>query len=109
MLVLASTDTLAQVTQEQPLPKFHILKKFFYPLTEGNDILNMEGEEWKRWRGILSPGFNVAWLIGLVPKLVAETEKFCKILEEHAEKGDVFTMKPLTDNLAMDMAGHIIL
>ncbi|KAH8680054.1 cytochrome P450 [Tricladium varicosporioides] len=109
MLVLASADTLAQVTQEQPLPKFHILKKFFYPLTEGSDILNMEGEEWKKWRGILSPGFNAGWLMGLVPKLVAETEWFCKILEEHVEKGDVFTMKPLTDNLAMDMAGHVIL
>lgn len=97
------------MTQEHPLPKFPNLKKFLEPLCDGLDIVTMEGPTWKRWRGIFNPGFSASHLITIVPDLVTEAETFCDILRQHAQNADVFQMKPLTDNLAMDIIGRVVL
>ena len=44
-----------------------------------------------------------------VPDIVAETTIFCNVLREHAQKQDCFEMKSLTDNLAMDVIGRVML
>ena len=108
-LVVASPATLAQITTEHVLPKFPAIKDFLYPLANGKDIVSMDGREWKYWRNIFNPGFSASHLMTLVPEIVRETMVFCEVLHDHAKKQDIFPMKALTDNLAMDIIGKVVL
>ncbi len=69
----------------------------------------MDGQEWKYWRSIFNPGFSASHLMTLVPDIVGETKVFCDLLQTHAKEQDVFRMKTLTDNLAMDVIGKVVL
>ena len=108
-LVVASPATLAQITTEHVLPKFPAIKDYLYPLANGKDIVSMDGREWKYWRAIFNPGFNMSHLMTLVPDIVKETTVFCEVLQHHALEQDMFRMKALTDNLAMDVIGKVVL
>ncbi|MCJ1437271.1 hypothetical protein MMC27_006657 [Xylographa pallens] len=108
-LVVASPSTLAQITTEHTLLKFPAIRAFLYPLTNGRDLVSMDGQEWKTWRGIFNPGFSAKHLMTVVPDIVKETKVFYDVLQEHASRQDVFPMKALTDNLAMDVIGKVVL
>lgn len=108
-LVVASPDTLQQITTDHVLPKFSAIKDFLYPLANGKDLVSMDGQEWKYWRGIFNPAFSAGHLMNLVPEMVKEMKVFCDILLNHAKTRRVFRMKHLTDNLAMDIIGKIVL
>lgn len=109
ILVVASISSLYQVTQEHSLPKHHGMKIFLRPITNGLDIVTMEGQMWKTWRGVFNPGFSAGHLMTLTSCMVHETAQFCEILEAHALHQQVFRMKDLTDNLAMDIIGRVVL
>ncbi|MCJ1390235.1 hypothetical protein MMC18_003093 [Xylographa bjoerkii] len=108
-LVVASPSTLAQITTEHTLLKFPAIRDFLYPLTNGRDLVSMDGQEWKMWRSIFNPGFSAKHLMTVVPDIVKETNVFCEVLQKHANRQDVFPMKGLTDNLAMDVIGAVVL
>ncbi|MCJ1466436.1 hypothetical protein MMC07_005055 [Pseudocyphellaria aurata] len=108
-LVVASPATMAQITTAHVLPKFPAIKDFLYPLANGLDLVSMEGQEWKYWRNMFNPGFSASHLMTLVPDIIKETMVFLDILNDHAIKQDVFRMKDLTDNLAMDVIGKVVL
>ena len=108
-LVVASPSALAQITTEHTLLKFPAIRDFLYPLTNGKDIVSMDGQEWRTWRSIFNPGFSAKHLISVVPDIVKETQVFCNVLQKHADRQDVFPMKGLTDNLAMDVIGKVVL
>ena len=97
------------MTQEHSLPKFPALTYFLQPITEGLDIVTMEGDLWKTWRGIFNPGFSANHLMSLTQSLVEETDRFCDILQARLEDQKVFRMKDLTDNLTMDIIGRVVL
>ncbi|KAI1842737.1 hypothetical protein JX266_011058 [Neoarthrinium moseri] len=109
MLIVSSPDAAYQITQKHSLPKYHALRRFLYPLTHGFDLLTMEGNYWKEWRAIFSPGFNGSHLMTLVPGLVEDTEAFCDILHERARKGVLAPLHEATTNLAMDVIGRVAL
>jgi sterigmatocystin biosynthesis cytochrome P450 monooxygenase len=109
MLVVASTGGLYQITQEHSLPKYHAMKYFLEPITGGMDIVTMEGDLWKTWRGIFNPGFSGSHLMTLTSSVVEETERFCDILQERVRDQKLFRMKDLTDNLTMDIIGRVVL
>ena len=109
MLVVASTHGLYQITQEHSLPKYHALKYFLNPITEGLDIVTMEGDLWKTWRGIFNPGFSASHLMSLTKSVVEETVTFCELLQVYSKDQRVFKMKDLTDNLTMDIIGRVVL
>ena len=108
-LVVASPATLQQITIDHVLPKFPAIRDFLYPLANGKDLVSMDGQEWKYWRSIFNPGFSAGHLMNLVPETVKETTVFCDILQRHARMQKTFQMKHLTDNLAMDIIGMIVL
>ena len=108
-LVVASPSTLSQITTEHSLPKFPAIRDFLYPLTYGRDIVSMDGQEWKTWRSIFNPGFSAGHLMTLVPDIVEETITFCKLLKGHTQTKTAFPMKGMTDNLAMDVIGRVVL
>ena len=109
ILVVSSPSTMPQITQEHSLPKLPGLRSFLHPLTDGLDIVTMEGQQRKHWRNIYSPGFSANHLMALVPDTVHETAAFCQILQEYADAGDIFPMKDHTDNLAVDVMGKVVL
>lgn len=109
MLVVASVPGLHQITQEHPLPKYRAFKYFLEPITEGLDIVTMERDLWKTWRGIFNPGFSANHLMNLTGSLVEETVTFCDILQKCFEDGRSLRMKTLTDNLTMDIIGRVVL
>ncbi|KAL8772127.1 MAG: hypothetical protein Q9209_002562 [Squamulea sp. 1 TL-2023] len=108
-LVVASPETLAQITTEHVLPKFPAIKDFLYPLANGKDIVSMDGPTWKYWRNMFNPGFSANHLMTLMPDIVRETIVYCDVLQDHTKKNEVFRMKNLTDNLAMDVIGKVVL
>lgn len=109
MLVVASPSSLYQITQEHSLPKYHVLKSFLQPITNGLDIVTMEGPTWRTWRGIFNPGFSASHLMTMSSGIVEETARFCEILQTHFQNHTIFRMKDLTDNLAMDVIGRVVL
>lgn len=109
ILVVASTHGLYQITQEHSLQKYHAMKYFLKPISGGLDLVTMEGDLWKTWRGIFNPGFSASHLMGLTKKIVEETDCFCEILRDHSKAQRTFRMKDLTDNLTMDITGKVVL
>ena len=109
MIIVTSTRCLYQITQEYSLPKYYALKSFLEPIADGLDIVTMEGDLWKTWRGIFNPGFNTSHLMNLTSSLVEETERFCEILQELSRGRKLFKVKDLTDNLTMDVIRRVIL
>ena len=109
MLVVTSTYGLYQITQEHSLPKYSALKGFLQPIAGGMDLVTMEGEQWKKWRGIFNPGFSASYLMNLTRGIVEETERFCEILQDLSRNQKLFHMKDLTDNLTMDIIGRVVM
>ena len=109
MFIVSSPDTVYQVTQDHSLQKFPSLRKFLLPLTDGLDLVTLEGQAWKHWRRIFNPGFNASHLMTLVPMIVKETETFVTILRDHEKAGGMIRLKQLTDNLTMDIIGRVAL
>ncbi len=109
MLVVASLSALHQVTQKHSLPKYHAMKSFLHPIADGLDIVTMEGQLWKKWRGIFNPGFSTNHLMTLTSEIVEETAKFCDILEMRLRDQNIFRFKDLTDFLAMDVIGRVVM
>ena len=107
MLFVGSTGSLYQGTQEHPLAKYHAMKPVLRPITDGLDIVTMEGNLWKTWRSIFNPGFSTNHLMALISSIVEETVKFCDILLDRAQTRTIFLMEDMTDNLAMDVIGRV--
>ena len=109
ILAVASPDPAYQITQLHSLPKFHALRKYMRPMTGGNDLVTMEGKEWKTWRTIFSPGFQSGHLMTLVPEIMQDLLSFCEILRELARKPDIVLMDPLTTKLSLDIIVRVAL
>ena len=109
MLIVGSPDACYQITQEHSLPKCESVGEYIHPLVGPKNLLTMEGQDWKYWRGIFNPGFNVGHLITLVPGIVEDTLTYCDILREHATKGDMFQLEEVTTKLTVDIIGKVVL
>lgn len=109
ILFLSTPETCYQVTQERSLPKDEVLATFMKPLLGGNDLVTMEGNEWKTWRNIFNPGFSTGHMMTLMPNIVQEVSIFCEILREHAVKGDLFQLEEVATRLTVDIIGKITL
>ena len=109
MLIVSSPAAIYQMTQEHSLPKYHALRNFLRPLTGEYDLVTMEGEMWKTWRNIFSPGFSPGHLMGFAPAIVKDAMTFCEILRECDQTRDIVPLKKLTDNLTMDVIGMVVL
>lgn len=62
MLIVSSTRGLHQITQEHFLPKYPALKYFLRPIAESLDLVIIEGDLWKIWRGVFNPGFSANYI-----------------------------------------------
>ena len=109
VLVVSSPHGAYQITQEHSLPKYAGLRSFLYPLTGGNDLVTMEKDVWKHWRGIFNPGFSAGHLMTLVPGIMKDVLTFREILREHAERNELFQLDLITLKLTVDVIGRVTL
>ena len=107
-LVITSPTIMAQYSQASNyLPKHPGMRRFMRPITGGYDLVSIEGQTWKKWRKMFSPGFSASHMMTLVPCIVEEIVKFRDLLSEHAEKCDVFSLDELAINATMDVIGKV--
>ena len=109
ILVVADPDLAYQITQLHSLPKFHALRQYMRPMTGGNDLVSMEGKEWRAWRKIFNPGFSSGHLMKLVFEITKDVSTFCEILRELAGKPDIVLMDNLTTKLSLDVISRVTL
>ncbi|KAK5291076.1 hypothetical protein LTR16_002325, partial [Cryomyces antarcticus] len=106
MLVLATPEISQRVIN---FPKHEIIRPFMKHLTGEHNMVAMEGQEWKTWRSIFNSGFALKNMMALVPVIVEEGNVFCDVLQEHAEKADVFRMEETATRLTIDVIGRVAL
>lgn len=109
ILFVDSPSAAYQLMQEKPRPKADPLLKFMYPLTKNNDLVSMEGQQWKDWRSVFNPGFSAKHLITLVPKILQAVSTYSEVLGEHAKLKDMFYLEHATINMTMDVIGIVTL
>ncbi|CAG8960151.1 hypothetical protein HYFRA_00010630 [Hymenoscyphus fraxineus] len=108
LLIVASPEAAHQVTHVHSLPKFHTLKEFMRPMTGGEDLVTMEGSEWKTWRGVFNPGFAGGYLMTLVPGMVRDVGVLCEVLGEEAKKGGVVRLDEVVMRCGFDVIWRVV-
>jgi len=97
------------VTVTHSLPKHWSLRTFLAPFGGWENLVSMEGHEWKAWRSIFNPGFAPANLMGLVPNIVEEVEVFARVLGEWADRGEVVILEEVATKVTVDVIGKVVL
>jgi cytochrome P450 len=109
ILAVFHPNMMAQFTQETSLPKHDMLKEEFKPFSKGKDLLNLDGQEWKRWRSIFNQGFSAKNLLSFVPAIVEEVLVFRDWLKLVAETDDVVKLEGQAMKVTIDIIGRAVL
>lgn len=108
LLAIWHIDLLTQV-QDGNFPKAPLMKLEMGPVTGGQDLLTLEGQEWKRARAMFNPGFSAKNLLSLVPEFVDEIEIFKGKLNKFAETKEVVKLEKQLIMMAVDVIGRAVL
>lgn len=73
------------------------------------NLVSIEGQVWKKWRGVFNPGFAASHLLTLTGVVVEETQVFLGLLAKHARQENVVRVERLCTNLTVDVIGRVIL
>ena len=109
MLYVLDPDIAQQVTVDHSTPKHHGIADFMMHLSGPGDLVSSNGAHWKKWRGILNPGFAASHLMTLAPGIVDDSIVFAEKLTEHAEEGEVFRLEEDATRLTVDIIGKVAL
>ncbi|KAI5862561.1 cytochrome P450 [Durotheca rogersii] len=110
MVAVYDPDMMAQFTQEHSLPKFWAMGQVeFKPFTNGEDLVTLEGPEWKAARSLFNPGFSMKNLLSLVPDMIEETLVFRERLRKAAESGEIVKLEEYTTDVTVDVIGRTVL
>ena len=110
MIAVFDPDLLAQFIQDNSLPKFHAQGHVeFKPFTNAQDLVHLEGQEWKTARAIFNPGFSTRNLMSLIPSFVEETLVFREKLMNAAKNGKTIELEDLTTTLTVDVVSRAVL
>lgn len=91
------------------LYNLRLLPRFFKPIAGGRNLFDLGEKEWRPWRAVFAKGFNAEHISSLIPGMVKETRAYCRILEDWAGKGSIFSLDSITLRFAMDFNGKPIL
>ena len=109
MLAVFHPDMMAQFCQDPSLPKHDLMLYEFAPLTRGDDLVTSEGQQWKTWRSILSPGFSMRNIHSLIPDMLEEIQVFRTILRSLAGTGETVPMTKFAARLTVDVIARAVL
>jgi cytochrome P450 len=96
-------DLMAQFTQDKSYPKSEMVSFELEPLTDLHDLVTMEGQEWKTWRGVFNPGFSAKNLTALLPAFLEEIQVLRERLVKYAESGKVIKMEETIQRATVDV------
>lgn len=108
LISLYQPDLIAQIN-EGNFAKAPLMKLEFDPMTEGRDLLTMEGQDWKRARATFNPGFSAKNLQSLIPEFVSEIQPFKQRMLKASKTGEVVKLEKWTTSLAVDVIGRAVL
>ncbi|KAI1209514.1 cytochrome P450 [Annulohypoxylon truncatum] len=110
MIAVYHPDLMAQFIQENSLPKYWAMGQVeFKAFTEGEDLLNLDGPEWKKARSIFNPGFSARNLLSLVPNMIEEVLVFRERLRKAVLSDQVVRLEDYTTDIAVDIVGCAVL
>lgn len=102
-------DISRQVAQDNNMPKHAGLIPFMIHLAGPGDLVSSNGAHWKKWRGIMNPGFAASHLMTLASGIVDDAMVFTQKLARHAEKGEAFRLEEDVTRLTVDIIGKVCL
>jgi cytochrome P450 len=100
LFVAFSPEICSQISSKHNLPKTEQIGKSLLPITGGQSMISMNGNEWKLWRGLFNPGFSAASMSENLTHIVECVQVFCDILQEQAGNG-IVCLDDLTTRLTM--------
>lgn len=110
MIVVYHPGLQVQFTQEHSLPKFWGQGQVeFKHFTNGEDLVHLEGQEWKAARAMLNPGFSARNLLSLIPDFVEEAQVFRGRLKKAAAAGEAVKLEQYTTDVTVDVIGRAVL
>lgn len=107
--MISAPDVSMQVANKYNLQKPFGSAKKFSPIVGGESLISMNDDEWKLWRSLFNPGFSASHMLELVPAIVDSVEVFCSLLQEKAEKRQLFSLSEMTMRLTMDIITKVTL
>jgi cytochrome P450 len=107
LFVAFGPDICSQITSKHNLPKTEQIGKSLLPITGGQGMISMNGDEWKFWRGLFNPGFSAASMTDNLPHIVGCVQVFCEKLKENASK-DIVCLDELTIRPTIDVIIKVI-
>lgn len=99
------TQTNTKLTSDRP----ELLRRFLKPITGGLTIFDLDEKDWKPWRAVFNKGFHSERMYGLVPNMVEEVQVFAGALRDHAERGELCFLDPITLRFTIDMIGRSVM
>jgi cytochrome P450 len=110
MLIVTDPAVIAQFCHaDSLLPKHLGMRRFLHPITGGYDLNCLQGETWKRWRGLFSPGFSPSHTLSLVPAIVEDVLVYKEDMITRAKAGKMFSFEDHAPNLTLDVIGRVAL
>jgi cytochrome P450 len=84
-LFIADPELVSQyVTTTQSLPKSPLEADYLSRFLGDNNMVGIDGQQWKWLRSIFNPGFSASHLMTLVPYIVGKSLVFCDVIREKA-------------------------
>ncbi|KAK6365632.1 hypothetical protein LTS17_011018 [Exophiala oligosperma] len=97
------------VTTGQSLRKSHLTTNYLTKLLGRDNMVGLEGRQWKVLRSIFNPGFSASHLITLVPFIVDSTLVFLDILREKAKTNELISLDTFSTRYTIDIIGKIVM
>jgi cytochrome P450 len=110
MIAVFEPGMMAQFTQEISQPKWWAQgHKEFRHYTGGEDLVHLEGREWKQARAMFNPGFSARNLLSMIPQFIEESLVFKERLRKAADTNEVIPLELWTTDLTLDIIGRAVL
>ncbi|KAK5459567.1 hypothetical protein LTS15_003696 [Exophiala xenobiotica] len=97
------------ITTGQSLRKSHLTTNYLTKLLGRDNMVGLDGQQWKVLRSIFNPGFSASHLISLVPLIVDSTLVFLDILREKAQSGELISLDTYSTRYTIDIIGKIVM
>ncbi|KAI0414002.1 cytochrome P450 monooxygenase [Xylaria grammica] len=106
MVVIANPVAAAQV-EAAFLDKPSAMCNTLEVINGGPSLMTMHGDTWKKWRGLLNPGFAAGYMTGLAPAIAQEVAVFCNLLSQLAKQDEMFQLEEYTLRLTFDVISRV--
>lgn len=97
------------LTTGQSLPKSRLVTAYLDKLLGSNNMVGVDGQNWKSLRSMFNPGFSASHLITLVPYIVDSSMVFLDILREKAKTNELISMDVISTRYAIDIIGKVVM